>query len=190
MRFCKLLSNFHWSGSLIFEKVHVSLDKRHLLILASCGLPFFFFFYRKYDKHIWISSLASEEIILATDIEQKNNLSISSLLYLQSSWFLFICMWLTVDLDLNQISTTDIQTLSLSNSVFIRKQWNKLILVRYISVWLLIDYASSNLKKMVLWLNASMSDSANPIKFFKLKFKMINMNARMSVYFRREKFYR
>ena len=109
--------------------------------------------------------LASEEIILATDIEQKNNLSISSLLYLHSSWFLFICMWLTVDLDLNQISTNDIQNLSLSNSVFIRKQWNKITLVRYISVWFLIDYASSNLKKMVLCINASMSDSANPTNF-------------------------
>lgn len=66
--------------------------------------------------------LASEEIILTTDIEQKNNLSISSLLYLHSSWFLFICKWITVDLDLNKISTDDIQNLSLSNSVFIRKQ--------------------------------------------------------------------
>lgn len=106
---------------LIFEKVHLRFDKRHLFILASCGLPFFFFFTENMIN-IEFLLLASEEIILATDIEQKNNLSVSSLLYLHSSWFLFICKWLTVDLDLNQISTTDIQNLSLSNSVFIRKQ--------------------------------------------------------------------
>lgn len=108
---------------LIFEKVHLSFDKRHLFILASCGLPlFFFFFFTENMINIEFLLLASEEIILATDIEQKNNLSVSSLLYLHSSWFIFICKWLTVDLDLNQISTTDIQNLSLSNSVFIRKQ--------------------------------------------------------------------